>query len=208
MKNDFGFSKEQINLIKKLNNPKKVQDFLDELEINFEPNGDTCFSPKKVLETKKAHCIEGALLAATILRFHGFEPLILDLETTNKDYDHVVALFKINGFWGAISKTNHAVLRYREPVYKTLRELVMSYFHEYFLQKDGFKTLRAYSNPINLKIFDDEDWVSSKEDVWFIPEYLTKIKHHKLLSKKQICNLRPAHKTEIDSGKIVQFKKK
>src|SRR5690606_22648808 len=142
MKKDFGFTKDELKIIKKLNTPSKIQDFLNSLEINIEEDGDTSYSPRTVLKKRKAHCVEGAVLAAAILRFHGQKPLILDLETSNDDFDHVIALFNKNGYWGAISKTNHAVLRYREPVYKTIRELVMSYFHEYFLNKNGKKTLR------------------------------------------------------------------
>src|SRR3989338_9184712 len=115
-KDFFGLNEDEIKIIKNLNTPKKIQDFINSLKINFEPNGDTCQSPRMVLKTRTCHCIEGAILAATILRFHNFKPLLLDLESTSKDFDHVVALFQVNGFWGAISKTNHAVLRYREPI--------------------------------------------------------------------------------------------
>ncbi len=212
MQKDLDFfkdlTKEEIFIIKKLNTPKKIQDFLDTLKMNFEPKGDTCFSPRTVLKLKKAHCIEGALLAAIILRFHGQEPLIVDLESNKKDFDHVIAIFKKDGFFGSISKTNHAVLRYREPIYKNLRELVMSFFHEYFLNENGEKTLRSYSKPVNLKIFDNKNWITWQDDVWFIPEYLTKIKHYKILTKKQILNLRKADKVEISAGKIVEYKEK
>lgn len=207
MKDYFGLSEKEIDLIKKLNTPSKIQDFLNSLNMNFEPKGDECNSPSKVLDTKKAHCIEGAVLAALILRYHGQEPLLLDLESTNNDYDHVVALFKKDGFFGAISKTNHAVLRYREPIYRDVRELVMSYFHEYFLNSDGKKTLRAYSDPINLKIFDKKNWMNTKEEVWFIPEYLAKVKHHKILTKNQIKSLRKADIVERKAGEIIEYKK-
>ncbi len=207
MEEFFGLPQEHIHLIKKLNSPKKIQDFLDKIEMNFEPQGDTCISPETVLKTKKAHCIEGAVLATLILRYHGHEPLLLDLEAIDPDFDHVVALFKKDGCWGAISKTNHAVLRYREPIYKTIRELTMSYFHEYFLNECGTKTLRRYSNPVNLKRFDKKNWVCSKKNIWFIPEYLTKVKHHNILTKKQIRNLRKADAVERKAGRIVQYKK-
>jgi hypothetical protein len=208
MKNLFGLEK-YAKTILALNTPKKVQDFLNSLDMNFEPEGDTCFSPKTVLERGEAHCIEGAILGAMILRCHGYEPLLLDLETNDDDFDHVVALFKKDGYFGALSKTNHAVLRYREPVYKSVRELAMSYFHEYFLNKNGFKTLRTYSVPVNLKRFDnyaESNWVSSDEEVWFIPEYLTTVKHYNILSKKQLMCLRKADEIEINAGKITEFK--
>src|SRR3990167_3547768 len=117
------FEKEDASVYRRLNSPKKIQNFLNDLKINFEEGGDTCFSPRMVVKHGKAHCVEGAIFAAAALMFHGFEPLVVDLEANKNDFDHVIAVFKKNGCWGAISKTNHAVLRYREPVYKTIREL-------------------------------------------------------------------------------------
>ena len=201
------FNEKELKIIKKLTNPKKIQDFINELRINFEENGDSCMSPRRVLRERKAHCIEGALLAAAILRFHGHKPLIVDLEANNKDFDHVISVFRIEKCWGAISKTNHAVLRYREPIYKSIRELVMSYFHEYLLD-NGKKTLRKYSLPVNLSIFDNKKWITSEEDVWFIPDYLTKVKHYNILNKSQIMGLRKADELEIKAGKLVVEKGK
>ena len=206
--NQFGFTKEEYNFLRKLNTPIKIQDFLNKLEMNFEEHGDTCFSPCTVLQQKKAHCIEGALLAAAILRLHGHPPLILDLEATDDDFDHVIALFKKENYWGAIGKTNHAVLRYREPIYKTIREIVMSFFHEYFLNSNGKKTLRAYSKPVNLSKFDKYNWINSADHVWFIPEYLTKIKHTKILNKSQIHSLRKADKIERKACEIIEYEAK
>ena len=197
------FNERELKIIKELNSPKKIQDFINDLSINFEEKGDSCMSPRMVLKHKKAHCIEGAILAAAILKVQGFKPLILDLEANDRDFDHVVAVFKQKGCWGAISKTNHAVLRYREPIYKTIRELVMSYFHEYFLD-DGKKTLRRYSLPVDLSRFDKRRWSSSEEDIWYIPEYLTTIKHFNILDKSQIATLRKADKLEIEAGKLVE----
>jgi len=205
MKEYQNLSKKDLQLIKKLNSPKKIQDFINNLEMNFDYINDTCQSPKQVLKNKKAHCIEGAILAAAILRYHGYKPLLLDLEAAKKDYDHVVALFKHHGHWGAISKTNHSVLRYREPIYKTIRELALSYFHEYFLNENGKKTLRKYSNPVNLKIFDNLNWISTDNEVWFIPEHLVKIKHIPILNRKQIANLRNADNIEIKAGEILEY---
>ena len=162
-------------------------------------------SPRMVLKTKKAHCVEGAIMAAAALRINGYPPLIVDLEANKSDYDHVICVFKINSFWGAITKTNHAILRYREPVYRTIRELVMSYFHEY-TNLNGKKTLRSYSNPVNLKIFDKYNWMASEEEVWFIPDYLTQIKHYPILNKKQIRSLRKADLIEIKAGNLMEYK--
>ncbi|MBI2057232.1 hypothetical protein HYT91_03185 [Candidatus Pacearchaeota archaeon] len=198
-------TKKEIKLLKKLNSPKKIQDYLNSLKINFEKEGDTCFSPRKVLEEQKCHCIEGAVLAAMILRFHGHEPLVVDLTSSKKDFDHVIAVFKKYGKWGAISKTNHPVLRYREPVYNSIRELVMSFFHEYFLD-NGKKTLRSYTKPINLSIFDKKGWMLLPEEIWYIAEHLAEIKHIPILNRKQIANLRKADKIEIEVGKITEWK--
>lgn len=146
------------------------------------------------------------MLAALALRVHGERPLVLDLTAAAGDQDHVVALFRRYGCWGAISKTNHAVLRYREPVYKTVRELVLSYFHEYFLQSNGKKTLRSFSRPIDLSRFDKMGWMTSEEDVWFVPEYLADVPHTLLLSRAQIASLRPAETIEREAGSIVEWK--
>lgn len=201
----FGFTKEELDIIKKLNTPKKIQDFLNSLEINFEENEETCMSPRMVLKEKKAHCIEAAMFAAAILRYHGYPPLILDFEATPEDEDHVIAVYKKNNHWGAISKTNHSILRYREPVYKSVRELAMSYFHEYFLFKSGKKTLRRISNPVNLKRFDKKGWMTSDENVWYINDYLEKMAHKNILTKSQINSLRKVDPIEINAAKIVEY---
>lgn len=196
------FTKEETELYKRLDSPKKIQDFLNSLKINFEEEGDTCMSPRLVLKKGKAHCIEASLLAAVALRFHGEKPLIVDLEANRKDFDHVITVFKRNGYWGAISKTNHAVLKYREPVYKDIRELVMSFFHEYFLD-NGKKTLRRYSEPVDLSMFDEKGWMFAEDNLWYIAGHLTKIKHYDILTRRQIFGLRKADKIEIDAGKLV-----
>ena len=149
---------------RKLNTPRKIQDFLDTIPINKETVVETCTSPLITLRRNTAHCMEGALLAALALAMHGHRPLILDLKTARHDVDHLVALFKLDGYWGGITKTNHAVLRYREPVYRSVRELAMSYFHEYFLD-DGRKTLRQYSTPFDLSKWKG-DWIASPDDLW------------------------------------------
>lgn len=200
-------TKEEKRIFQSLNTPSKIQDFINKIPVNFEKDGkDTCKSPRQVLQENKCHCIEGAILAAMILRFHGYEPLILDMESSKKDFDHVITIFKKEGKFGSISKTNHAVLRYREPIYNSVRELVMSFFHEYFTD-DGKKTLRKYSNPVNLKKFDKYGWMETFEEVWYIPNHLTEIKHFPILTKNQIKNLRKADKIEIEAGKLTEWKK-
>jgi len=202
----YGLDKKEIKLFKKLNTPRKIQDFLNKIPINFEENGDTCLSPRTVLKINKAHCVEGAVLAAAILRVNGHKPLLLDLTTSKEDYDHVIAVFKEDGHYGAISKTNHSVLRYREPIYKTIRELVLSYFHEYFMD-NGKKTLRSYSKPIDLSRFDKLNWMTTESELWEIPEYLVDVKHYQIINKKQIRKLRKADEIEIESGKIIEWKR-
>lgn len=203
----FDLTKKEEKILRKLNTPEKIQDFLNKLEINFEENGETCMSPRRVLETEKCHCIEGAILAALALRLHGKKPLIVDLTASKEDFDHVIAVFRENGKWGAISKTNHAVLRYREPVYGSIRELVMSFFHEYF-DDNGRKTLRSYSKPVDLSRFDELRWITSDEDVWFVDKYLGKVRHFKILNQNEISRLRRADRIEIEAGKMVEYRKK
>lgn len=196
-------TKQEKQVFERLSSPAKIQDFLDSLPMNFS-DVDPCFCPRDVLQQRKAHCMEGALLAAAALWYHGHKPLLLDLTASNKDEDHVVTIFKINGFYGAISKTNHAVLRYREPIYKTLRELVMSYFHEYFLNT-GEKTLRIFSKPFDLSKYKHLNWITSREGILDLIDLLASSPHEQILSKEQIKNLRKADRMEIKAGKIVEW---
>lgn len=202
----FGLNEKELRILRKLNTPKKIQDFLNKVPINFEENGDTCFSPRMVLKNWKAHCIEGAMLAALALRIHGEKPLLVDLTANPKDFDHVVCVFRRKGRWGAIGKTNHAVLRYREPIYRNIRELVMSFFHEYFDDR-GKKNLRSYSAPVDLSRFDKLNWMTSEEDVWFVNDHLESVKHYPILDRSQIHGLRKADKIEVKIGKVVEWRK-
>ena len=175
-------------LFRRLNTPEKIQHFLDhELSYNKEPRGPTCGSPRRVLRERKAHCMEGALFGAAALRVLGYAPLLLDLEAVRDD-DHVLAIFRQNGCWGAIAKSNYSGLRYRDPVYRSLRELAMSYFEHYYnLRRE--KTLRRYSRPVNLRRFDSIHWMTTEEDVWAIPEYLTTIPHTALVGPRALGRL-------------------
>jgi hypothetical protein len=169
----------ETRLLRSLSTPWKIQKYLDSLTYNKEPDGETCRSPRRTLRDETAHCFEGALLAAAAMRVNGNPPLILDLESVRDD-DHVIAVFKTDGHWGSMGKSNYSGLRFREPVYRTLRELVMSYFEHYYNPR-GEKTLRAYSRPVNLARFDAIGWMTSETDVWEIPEYLTGIPHTRIL---------------------------
>lgn len=202
---EFGLSSEELKLFRSLNTPGKIQDFINKIPINFEENGETCYSPRMILRINKCHCMEGAILAAFLLRVNGFLPLVVDMTASKKDFDHVIAVFEIDGKWGAISKTNHATIRYREPVYDSIRELVMSYFHEY-TNNDGEKTLRGYSEPVDLSVFDNIDWMATENELWEIPNYLEEIEHFQILTKKQAANLRKADEIEIKTGNLVEWK--
>ena len=184
-----GLSTKELFFISKYSTPTKIQDLLDAMPQNFEMDGDSCMSVRNVIMEKKAHCIEAALLAALALWVHGERPLLLDLSASDEDDDHVVALFKRNGLWGAISKSNHVVLGYRDPIYRSLRELALSYAHEYYNSK-GIKTLRTYSRAYALTVRDPKEWVTG-DDAWVIAEDLCKIVHYPLMGQKQTALLRP-----------------
>ncbi len=183
------FTPAERAVFRRLNSPEKTQRFLDcELAYNDEPEGDTCRSPRRVLRDMAAHCMEGALFGAAALRMLGHPPLLLDLEAVRDD-DHVLAIFRVRGHWGAIAKSNYSGLRYREPVYRTLRELAISYFEHYFNHQKE-KTLRRYSRrPVDLRRFDRIHWMTAEQDVWAIPEYLCTISHRPLLEPRLIRRL-------------------
>ncbi|PYJ85219.1 MAG: hypothetical protein DME70_09925 [Verrucomicrobia bacterium] len=172
------FTPAELRKLRALKTPDGIQRFLDDLPYHL---AGTAWSPRKVLREKTAHCLEGATFAAAALRTLGFPPLILDLEA-DQDTDHVLAVFKMRGHWGAIAKSNFAGCRYREPVYRTLRELALSYFNIYFNLR-GERTLRRYSRPVNLARFDGQCWMTSEKDIWFVAEYLVDIPHRPLLKR-------------------------
>ena len=176
-----GWTAAERAILRPLRTPEKIQQFLDdEVLYNVEPDGETCYSPRVVLRKRLAHCMEGAMLGAAALRFHGYPPLIIDL-TAVRDDDHVLAVFRRAGLWGAIAQSNYSGLRYRTPIYRTLRELALSYFEDCY-NPEGEKTLRGYSaRPVNLKRFDYLNWMTREEDPWEVPEYLTTIAHKLLL---------------------------
>jgi hypothetical protein len=168
-------------ILRGLNTPAKIQRYLDrEIGYNTEPNGDTCYSPRMVLREGVAHCMEGALLGALALSTIGHPPLLVDLEAV-RDTDHVLAVYRVDGYWGSVAKSDYSGLRSREPVYRNVRELVMSYFEHYF-NPAGEKTLRAFSRPVNLRRFDRIGWATREGDVWEIPNHLCEISHTKILT--------------------------
>ena len=173
----FGFTPLELRQLRALKTPAGIQKFLDDLPYNL---SYTARSPKKVLHDCTASCLEGGILAAAALRVIGFPPLIFDLEA-EQDTDHVVAIFKLREHWGAVAKSNFTGCRYREPVYRTLRELAMSYFNIYFNLR-GERTLRRYSRPVNLARFDRLNWMTTEKPTWFIAEHLCEIPHIPLLT--------------------------
>lgn len=194
-------------VFRRLTSPTKIQRFLDEdIGYNCEPGGPTCYSPRGVLKQGVAHCMEGALLAAMALRRLGFPPLLVDLEAV-RDTDHVIAVYRANGRWGAVAKSDYAGLRSREPIYVSLRELAMSYFEDYY-NPAGEKTLRAYSRPVNLARFDRSihgrpvHWMTTFDDVWAIPEFLLTIPHTRLMTKPMERHLARMDPKLYEAGRV------
>ena len=151
-----------------------------------------------MLRERTSHCLEGAIFAAAALRVLGYPPRVVDLEAA-QDTDHVLAVFRHRGHWGAVANSNYAGCRYREPVYRSLRELAISYFEDYFNLR-GERTLRTFSRPVNLTRFDDRQWMTSEKDLWFIPEYLLEIHHYRLLTAAQEKNLNRLDRRSYESG--------
>lgn len=189
------FTPSEWRKLRSLNKPEKIQRFLNDIPYHL---ADTAFSPQMVLRQQTAHCLEGAIFAAAALRANGHPPLLLDLEAEH-DTDHVIAVFQQNGAWGALATSNFSGCRYREPVYRTLRELALSYFNDYFNNRRE-RTLRTYSRPVNLKRFDSMHWMTRTDHVWFIVDYLFEISHTKLLTPKMIRSLTPVDKRGYEAG--------
>ena len=185
MSRDFGLTRSEARTLRALTPPWRIQRFLDALDYDF--RGEGCRSPRRALRERKVQCMDGALLAAAALRLQGHRPLVVDLEAVFDD-DHVLAVFRQGGRWGALARSNFSGLRYREPVYRTIRDLALSYFENYFnLRRE--KTLRRYSRPVDLSRFDARAWMTAEDDLWDIPSYLVGIKHYPLLTAAQVARL-------------------
>jgi hypothetical protein len=184
---DFNQSltKSEHRTISQLTTPRKIQDFLDGLPYSVE---SICRCPLRVFREHTAHCFDGALFGAGALRCLGNPPLILNMIANDEDDDHILALYKRNGHWGALAKSNFVGLRFREPIYRNLRELVMSYF-EQFYSVERKKTLRSYTVPLNLKTFDKLNWMTSDEPLERIGERLDGIRKVPLLTRRMIAGL-------------------
>ena len=202
---DLGLTRAEFGLLRRLDTPQKIQAFVYGLKQNFELKGDTCRPVRLVLRTRSAHCIEGAMLAACALWIHGVPPLLMDMRA-ERDFDHVVTLFRRHGRWGAISKTNGFGLRWRDPVYRTLRELAMSYFHEY-TNKIEHKTLREYSLPFDLRRIDPPLWASGEKNVWTVPERLDTLRHFPLVSGRHLKAVTRRDPFERRVGALLQYRR-
>ena len=203
---DLGLAPREFARLKRLTSPQKIQAFVNAIPINHELGGETVLSVREVLRQRRAHCIEGAMLAAAVLWVQGDPPLVMHLDCDVTDYPHVVALFRRGGAWGAISKTNGAPLRYRDPIYRTLRELALSYFHEYSNRR-GHKTLRSYSIPFDLRRIDVSEWVTSAKSCWTAHDRLVELRHFALISKRQEKLLAKRDRFERKASKMVEYPK-
>ncbi len=189
------WTKRELVLLDKINTPKKIQLYLNRL--GYDPQPGTA-SPRWVMKERKANCFEGALFAAAALRRIGHPPLLVDMRAVNDD-DHVLAVFRRNGAWGCVAKSNYTVLRFREPVYRSVRELMMSYF-DVFFNPIGEKTLREYSVPFDLRRFDKDEWMTTDKDVSYIGDALDRARHYKVMTTRQIRGLQITDKDLVKAG--------
>ncbi len=196
---DSGFTRRELRALRSLASPVGIQRALDAMPYHL---AGTAWSPRRVLRERTAHCLEGAIFAAAALRALGFPPLLLDLEAV-QDTDHVIAVYRVRGHWGAIAKSNFSGLRYREPVHRSLRELAMSYFEGY-INLRGERTLRAYSRPVNLARFDRArpGWMTSEGDLWWVAEHLLEIRHTPLLTPALIRHLSRVDRRSLRAGLV------
>jgi hypothetical protein len=201
---DLGLSRGEFATLRRLASPERIQAFLNATPINHEVGGETVLSVREVIRQRRAHCIEGAMLAACALWVRGEPPLVMHLDCHESDYPHVIALFRRDGAWGAISKTNGAPLRYRDPIYRNLRELALSYFHEY-ANRRGHKTLRSYSTPFDMRRLDVSAWVTNPKSCWEAHDRLAALRHYPLITPRQERLLAKRDAFERRAGKIVEY---
>ena len=189
------WTKRELKILRSLTTPFKIQAFLDTLAYSSESRYR---SPRTVLKDRIAHCYDGAVFAAMALKRLGYPPVIVDMDAVRDD-DHVIAIFRKNGRFGAIAKSNFVGIRFREPVYATLRELVMSYF-ESFYNINREKTLRTYTRPLDLSAFDAIHWTTSDSALDTLADELNTIRVFKLLTPAMARALSPVDKRMYDAG--------
>lgn len=203
---ESGLTSSEYETLAKLSTPILIQNFLDAIPINYEKDGDTHMSPRRVLRENKSHCIEGALLAAVALWIHNEPPLIMNLAGRfgGEDVDHVITLYKRGGRFGAISKTNHATIRFRDPAYRTPRELALSYFHEWFSNETGVKSLYEYSKPLDMRRFGTS-WITTEKDLYDIADALDSMPYYLLIPEKNWRYVRGADPMELKAGSFIEW---
>jgi hypothetical protein len=201
---DLDLTSSEFATLRRLDAPPKIQLFLNAIPANHELDGETILSVRQVLRQRRAHCIEAAFVAACAQWIHGEPPLVMYMDCAPSDFPHVVALFRRGACWGAVSKSNSSHLRYRDPIYRSLRELAMSYFHEYF-DKFGRKTLRSHSSAFDLRRIDPALWVTSEQACNEAHERLAGLRHYPLISTRQEGLLSRRDSFERETAKRVQY---
>lgn len=199
---DFGLTWREAAFLRGLTPPGRIQRFLDDLD--YDVAGAGCRSPRRVLRERTVQCLDGALFAAAALRLQGHPPLLLDLEAEQDD-DHVLAVYRHNGAWGALARSNYSGLRFRDPVYRTIRELVLSYFESYFNLRRQ-KTLRRFSRPVSLARFDRRGWMTSEEDLWYVAEHLVGIRHYGVVTPAMRRDLATVDRRMFAAGLVGRAK--
>jgi hypothetical protein len=196
----------EIRLFARLDSPQKIQTYVDRLPANFEPDGDTLMSPRRMMKARVAHCAEGAMFAAAVLAFHNQDAWLMDIRSLPSDHDHIVTLFKQRGLWGAISKTNHAILRWRDPIYRSPRELAMSYAHEYCLP-GGKKSMLEFSRPFSLTRFAPKRWVIADEELHWLMDRLDDAPHIPVAPPAALRARRRSSPIELKAQEVVEWKR-
>jgi hypothetical protein len=194
----------ETRLFARLDSPQKIQTYIDRLPANFEPDGDTLMSPRRMIKARVAHCAEGAMFAAAVLAFHNHDTWLMDIRSLPSDHDHVITLFKQGGLWGAISKTNHAILRWRDPIYRTPRELAMSYAHEYCLP-GGKKSMLEFSRPFSLTRFAPKRWVIAEEELHWLMDALDDAPHVPVAPPAALRARRRSSPIELKAQEVVEW---
>lgn len=200
---DLGLPRGIESTLRGLRTPARIQNFINRIPWNYQENGHTARSVLGVLEHNVAHCIEAAFVGAAALALAGHPPLLMDMGAARGDVDHVVVLFRRRGLWGAISKSNSPLLRYRDPIHRSLRELSISFFPQYV--KGRRKTLRTYSLPVDLRKHDSALWVTRPgECCTEMVEILTTVRHFPIVPADLEADLRPIDKIEERSSLMAE----
>lgn len=199
----LGLSAAAATTLARLRTPERIQDFVNGLRWNHERGGGTARSVAQALRHGEAQCIEGAFVGACALWLAGEPPLLMDMGAARGDVDHIVALFKRGRFWGGISKSNSPFLRYRDPIYRSLRELSLSYFPQYV--KLRRKTLRTYSVAVDLRRYDPAIWVTHPGFCHEMVDTLTGARHFSILPPNAAQHLRPIDEIEARSNLLKDY---